>query len=189
MATDTSRKGTQVNGFLWLVGKVIAKHAPFHENENNYNQATTSTIHIMVCLENKQTLWTCRLFLLAHGIEMIKKKNVFTAMLIHFHCKLRTRILPNLPFKYKMLFGRIHATLLEQWYVFPYSRNGLFVWNLKFHNRHYKTYHWILSQTSLIYFTLLLPVSPSPGYCLDVVWRSAGPDHLESYASGSLISW
>jgi hypothetical protein len=44
MATDTSRKGTPVNGSLRLVGKVIAKHAPFHENENNYNEATTSTI-------------------------------------------------------------------------------------------------------------------------------------------------
>ena len=43
MATDTSRKATPVNGSLRLAGKVIAKHAPFHENENNYNEATAST--------------------------------------------------------------------------------------------------------------------------------------------------
>ena len=43
MTTDTSRKATLVNGSLWLADKVIAKHAPFHENENNYNEATAST--------------------------------------------------------------------------------------------------------------------------------------------------
>jgi hypothetical protein len=96
MATDTSRKGTQVNGSLWLVGKVIAKHAPFQENENNYNEATTSSIHVtwhtMVCSEHKHALWTeTPLFLLCMESND-KKKKVFTAMLIHLWISYKTSV-------------------------------------------------------------------------------------------------